>query len=109
MRHALTFAVVLVPAIAVASPRDEFDKARESFRDKNCAVARLELKDLLFPIEKLSAPEQLVEAYLMLGACQLEDHQPEDAKQQFEKALQLNPDFDADPQFFSSSAVRKLR
>jgi tetratricopeptide (TPR) repeat protein len=110
VRHALTLACVLVAATATASPsspKDEFDDAKQSFRSKNCAAARPELKDLLFP-EKLSAPEQLAEAYVMLGACQLEDQQPEEAKQQFQKALQIDPDIEVDPQFFSSTAVRSF-
>jgi tetratricopeptide (TPR) repeat protein len=106
VRHALIVATLLAPAIASASPSDEFQEARVYFRANDCKDARLRLTDLLFPTERLSGRDQLVEAYAMLGACQIEEHQQDDAKEEFEKALQIDPDKELDANFFTNEAIR---
>ena len=62
--------IVLCCALGVAeagTPREDLDNARTAFRQKDCDSARKNLKDLLYPL-RLSQPDQLFEAYAMLGA-----------------------------------------
>ena len=104
MRLALGVAVAVAPGLAAASPTDELRDARDAFVRKDCKDARLRLKDLLFP-EQLSDRDDLFYAHAMLGACEVTD-QPEDAKEQFAEALQVEPDGSLDKQFFSTDAIQ---
>jgi hypothetical protein len=101
-------AALLAPAAtALASPETELESARAAFRSHDCEAARPKLKDLLDP-EQLSSRDQLFDAHAMLGACELDQHLPEQAKRQFEIALQLEPDRELDPMFYTSTAIRSF-
>jgi tetratricopeptide (TPR) repeat protein len=58
--------------------------------------------------EQISGRDDLWDAHAMLGACLLEQQQLDDAKKQFEIALQIDPDRQPDPLFYSSTAIRNF-
>lgn len=106
MRSAVIVLVCLLAGVARGgTPGEDFEKAREQFRQKDCDSARKNLKDVLYP-PRLSNPDQLFEARAMLGACYADAGERELAKAEFEKALQLKPREVLDSMFYSERAVR---
>ncbi len=103
MRRALIL-LCLFAATAVASPKDDLDRARSDFRKHDYESAMKELNVLLYPREQLALPGDLIEAREMLGACYLEVGRTEDAKAEFDKALQIDPATTLDPSFFTTGA-----
>lgn len=104
MRRALIILGLCFAATAHASPTDELDHARTSFRSHDYDSAIKTLTALLYPREQLALPNELIEAREMLGACDFEAGRSEEAKAEFEKALQLDPTTRLDPSFFSTGA-----
>jgi tetratricopeptide (TPR) repeat protein len=105
MRRAL-IAVALMTAAAHAGPSEELDAARIAFRQKDCASAKPKLKDLVYPDERLASADSLFEVRAMLGACFTDEGNRENAKAEFERALQLRPRESLDPLFYSDAARR---
>jgi tetratricopeptide (TPR) repeat protein len=106
MRAALIILCCLVAGIAHAgTPREDFDKAKDAFRKKDCDSARPSLKDVLYP-PRLADRDSLFEARVMLGACYADAGERDLAKEEFEKALQLKPREVLDSLFYSERAVR---
>lgn len=112
MRAALILACSLLLALAggevarAGTPRESFDKAKDAFRKKDCDSAVPHLKDVLYPVERLADRDSLFEARAMLGACFADSGAREQAKVEFEKALQLKPREVLDSLFYSERAVR---
>lgn len=106
MSRALILAVVLASAPAVAGPQQDFEQARGYFRQKDCTSAVRLLKDILYPKERIGGSDPLWEARVMLGACFADDGQHDEAKSEFERALQLKPNESLDPSFYSDRARR---
>ena len=115
MRKAVATVYVLVVGWLLAAtsglafagaPREELDKARTAFRQKDCGSATPHLTYVLYPVERLADRDSLFDARAMLGACYAEQGDRELAKAEFEKALQLKPREVLDPLFYSSTAVR---
>jgi len=104
MRRALIVLFALLAATANASPTDELDHARSDFRAHDYESAMKRLKDLLYPREQLALTSDLLEARQMLGACDFEVGRTEEAKGEFEKALQIDPSAHLDPNFFTTGA-----
>src|SRR5690606_42089655 len=86
--------------------RVSFARAKDGFRKKACDSAVRRLKDVLFPVERLADRDLLFEARAMLGACFADSGAREQAKIEFEKALQLKPREVLDSLFYSERAVR---
>ena len=110
MRAAL-IAVALVAAVAdvadvAASPGQDLNEARTFFRAKDCAKAAGLLSLLLNPSEQLAQRSDLVEARSMLGACYFELGRREDAREEFERVLQLQPDKTLSELSYSAGAIR---
>lgn len=106
MRSAVIALCLVLAGVAHAStPREQFEKAKDAFRKKDCDSARPNLVDVLNP-PRLADAESLFEAYAMLGACYADSGERELAKKQFEKALQLKPREILDSLFYSERAVR---
>jgi hypothetical protein len=105
-REVILLVLVIVAGTAVAGPSDDLNAARLAFRQKDCQSASKTLKDLLFPHPKLADPNETFDARVMLGACMVENGERENAKAEFEKALQIKPREPLDPTFFSESARR---
>jgi tetratricopeptide (TPR) repeat protein len=107
MRTAVVILIALFAAVAHAgAPREELDKARDAFRKKDCGSAMPSLKDVLYPVERLADRDSLFEARVMLGACFADNGDRDQAKIEFEKALQLKPREVLDSLFYSERAVR---
>lgn len=92
-------------APARATPSEELEQARELFRSGDFARAIPPLNYLLYPSPRLSQPEDLVEAHLLLAVCAIETGDPKTARREFEEALFLDPKLTLDAQLFSSKAV----
>lgn len=106
MRAALITALLFIASVAAAGPTEELDKARMAFRQKDCSSAVPKLKDVLYPSERIGDRDSLFEARAMLGACFVDAGEREQAKNEFEKALQLKPREPLDPLFYSDAARR---
>jgi len=104
VRRALIVFALVFAATAHASPSEDLDHARSSFRTHDCDSAMKTLSFLLYPREQLALAGDLLEAHLMLGACKADGGRTEEAKAEFEKALQLDPSPPLDPSFFSTGA-----
>ncbi|MBA3539321.1 MAG: hypothetical protein H0T79_06805 [Deltaproteobacteria bacterium] len=91
---------------AAASPSQELDRARQAYRAKDWQTSKPLLNDLLYPDERLSQPQDLVEAYVLLGATCVELSETERAKREFKKALQLQPDRELGDLLFTESVIR---
>lgn len=112
MRSALILACVAIvlgaslPRAHAGAPREELEKARDAFRKKDCDSAMPHLTAVLYPVERLADRDSLFEARAMLGACFADTGSREEAKTEFEKALQLKPREVLDSLFYSERAVR---
>jgi tetratricopeptide (TPR) repeat protein len=91
---------------AAASPAQDLDRARQSFREHDYDSARKLTTFLLYPTEKLALPVDLVEAHVILGASDFETGNRAEAKLEFEKALQIQPDKALTDMLFSDGAIR---
>lgn len=104
MRRALIVVALAMSSVANASPTDDLAQARADFRKHDCDSALKTLSALLYPHELLALPGDLIEAREMLGACYFDAGRAEDAKTEFDKALQIDPATTLDPSFFSTGA-----
>jgi tetratricopeptide (TPR) repeat protein len=91
---------------AAASPLQDLDRARQSFRQHDYESAMKLATYLLYPDEKLAAPADLVEAHVILGASNFETGRRSEARNEFEKALQIQPDKTLTDLLFSEGAIR---
>lgn len=99
-------AVLGLATPAHASPTQDLDRARHSFREHDYDAAIRLTTYLLYPDEKLAAPADLVEAHVILGASNFETGRRVEAKAEFEKALQIQPDKSLTDKLFSEGAIR---
>ncbi len=95
-----------LPVIADASPAQDLDHARQTFRQHDYDSAMKLATFLLYPDEKLALPVDLVEAHVILGASDFETGHRAEAKAEFEKALQIQPDKSLTDLLFSEGAIR---
>jgi tetratricopeptide (TPR) repeat protein len=99
-------AVASLASPAGASPTQDLDRARQSFREHDYDSARKLATFLLYPDEKLAQPVDLVEAHVILGASDFETGHRAEAKIEFEKALQIQPEKALTDMLFSEGAIR---
>ena len=101
-------AVLIAAAVTVApaSPRQDLEQARQSFRQHDYDSARKLATFLLYPEEKLAMPADLVEAHVILGASNFETGHVVEAKTEFEKVLQIQPEKSLTDLLFSDGAIR---
>ncbi|MBA3453995.1 MAG: tetratricopeptide repeat protein [Deltaproteobacteria bacterium] len=99
-------AVLAVTAVADATPTQDLDRGRQSFRARDWASAIPVLNALLYPELQLARKEDAIEAHVLLGAAHFESGDTERARDEFEKALQIDPDRTITTLMFSSAAVR---
>ncbi len=105
MQRAL-IVLVAIAGTAAASPSQDLERARTSFRAKDWQSAIPVLKDLLYPRVKLASQEDAIAARVLLGAAHFETGDRESAADEFEKALQLDPERSITTLTFSQGAVR---
>ncbi|HEX2689643.1 MAG TPA: tetratricopeptide repeat protein [Kofleriaceae bacterium] len=94
------------PIRAGASPAQDLEHARQSFRQHDFDSAMKLATYLLYPDEKLALPADLVEAHVILGASNFETGHRAEAKTEFERALQIQPDKSLTDLLFSEGAIR---
>lgn len=99
-------AIVLAAAPARATPSQDLNRGREAYKDKDYTRAREILNALVYPRELLAQPDELVETYVMLGACLVELGRGDDARREFERALKLEPARELTPAFYSRESIR---
>jgi hypothetical protein len=106
-RAALLIAlIVAIAAPAEASPSQDLERARQAFREHDYDSARKLATFLLYPDEKLALASDLVEAHVILGASDFETGHRAEAKIEFEKALQIQPEKTLTDMLFSEGAIR---
>lgn len=99
-------AVAAMPGSAVASPSQDLERLRQAFREHDYQSARVLATYLLYPDEKLAQPIDLVEAHVILGACNFETGHRAEAKVEFEKALQIQPEKTLTDMLFTEGVIR---
>lgn len=103
---AAVIAAAALAGEAGASPAQDLERVRQSFREHDYDEARKLATFLLYPDEKLALPADLVEAHVILGASDFETGHRAEAKLEFEKALQIQPDKALTDLLFSEGAIR---
>jgi tetratricopeptide (TPR) repeat protein len=99
-------ALVALTAVASATPFQDLERGRSSFRARDWQSAREALNDLLYPDVRLARTEDVWEAYVLLGAAAYETGDRARAIREFERALQLDPETSITTLTFSEGAVR---
>jgi len=105
MRYALIL-IVLVAGVAHAGPEQDLDRAQRYFKARDCQSAVPILKDILYPSTKLGRDSLNCEAHIVLGACHYELGRREDAKNEFEQCLNLDPTKTLEPLIYTEGQVR---
>jgi hypothetical protein len=112
-RRAPRWAAVAVAALvaaaagrAAASPSQELERARQAFREHDYESAARLATYLLYPEERLALPVDLVEAHVILGASNFEIGHRTEAKREFEKALQMQPEKVLTDMLFTDGVIR---
>jgi tetratricopeptide (TPR) repeat protein len=106
---ALAIAALVVAAAAgpaAASPGQDLERARQAFREHDYESAVKLSTYLLYPEERLGLPVDLVEAHVILGASAFEIGHRAEAKREFERALQIQPEKVLTDMLFSDGAIR---
>ncbi len=101
---AILLGLALLSRPAHATPAEELEQARVSFRagDYDTAIGRFSA--LLYPTSRLATASSMAEAHLLLGVSYFETQKHESANREFEEALFLEPSLRLDTSIFSFSA-----
>jgi hypothetical protein len=94
---AALIAAAAKPAPPPPTPREAFDRARTAFGRGEYGRAIEILHPLLYPEVLLDSEGEAVQAHRMLGVSYLFENQPDDARREFRKLLELRPDYRFDP------------
>jgi hypothetical protein len=89
---------MLAATLALASPAaEEYDRGKTAFGRAEYMRAISVLRPLLYPEIRLDSEVEVVKAHRMLGVAHLFENQPEEARREFRKLLELRPDYRFDP------------
>lgn len=112
MRAALSLGTIAALALVAtvgtaraATPSQSFAQAQSAFRARDWGSAIPLLKDLLYPNVSLGR-DDAVEAHILLGASQFENGDRDSAREEFTKALEIDPERSITTLTFSEGAVR---
>src|SRR3954468_3318282 len=94
---ALIAAAPIGPQPASPSVREAFDRGRTAFGRAEYQRAIEILNPLLYPEVLLESEGEVVQTRRMLGVAYLFENQPEEARREFRKLLELRPDYRFDP------------
>ena len=86
-----------VPVPATPAVREAFDRGRTAFGRAEYQRAIEILHPLMYPEVVLDSEGEVVQARRMLGVAYLFVNQPEEARREFRKLLELRPDYRFDP------------
>ena len=103
---AIAAVVAIAAGRAAASPSQDLERARQAFREHDYESAARLATYLLYPEERLALPVDLVEAHVILGASSFEIGHRAEAKREFEKALQIQPEKVLTDMLFTDGAIR---
>jgi hypothetical protein len=106
MAVAIAALVAVATGRADASPSQDLEHARQAFREHDYESAARLATYLLYPEERLALPVDLVEAHVILGASSFEIGHRAEAKREFEKALQIQPEKVLTDMLFTDGAIR---
>lgn len=117
LTHALAAACAAVlagaaaaPAPAAASPTAtpglQLDRGRESFKRGDWQSAIEVINLLLYPELQLARREQVIEAHILLGAAYYQTGNRERAREEFVRALQIEPEQSIGTRLYSEGAIR---
>jgi len=90
-------AAAAAPDPAPSSPAEDFERGRTAFGRGEYARAIELLQPLLYPEARLDSEGEIVQAHRMLGVAHLFENQPDAARREFRKLLELRPDYRFDP------------
>jgi hypothetical protein len=79
------------------SPAEAFERGRTAFSRGEYQRAIDILRPLLYPDIRLETEGEVVQAHRMLGVSSLFENQPDEARREFRKLLELRPDYRFDP------------
>ena len=79
------------------APAEAFERGRTAFSRGEYQRAIDILRPLLYPDIRLETEGEVVQAHRMLGVSSLFENQPDAAKREFRKLLELRPDYRFDP------------
>src|SRR5262249_25941259 len=82
---------------APATPAEEFERGRTAFARGEYGRALQLLRPLVYPEVRLETEGEVVQAHRMLGVASLFENDPDSARREFRKLLELRPDYRFDP------------
>jgi len=89
---------MVATTLALAAPTaEQFDRGKTAFGRAEYARAISILAPLLYPEVRLDSEAEVVQAHRMLGVAHLFENQPDEARREFRKLLELRPDYRFDP------------
>lgn len=102
----LVLALLLaIPMQAWATPTEELQAARETFRAGEYELAIGKFSALLYPTSRLARASSIAEAHLLLGVCFFETGNTKSAQTEFEEALFLDDTLSLSDKLFSANAI----
>ena len=105
---ALAAAVAPEPVRAApsAAPALQLDRGRDSFKRGDWQSAIEVINLLLYPELQLARKEQVVEAHILLGAAYYETGSRDRAREEFQRALEIEPEQSIGTRLYSDGATR---
>jgi tetratricopeptide (TPR) repeat protein len=95
-----------VRASPAAAPALQLDRGRDSFKRGDWQSAIEVINLLLYPELQLARKEQVVEAHILLGAAYYQTGSRERAREEFQRALEIEPEQSIGTRLYSDGAIR---
>jgi tetratricopeptide (TPR) repeat protein len=95
-----------VRASPTATPALQLDRGRDSFKRGDWQSAIEVINLLLYPELQLARKEQVVEAHILLGAAYYQTGDRERAREEFHRALEIEPEQSIGTRLYSEGAIR---
>ena len=95
-----------VRAAPSAAPALQLDRGRDSFKRGDWQSAIEVINLLLYPELQLARKEQVVEAHILLGAAYYETGSRDRAREEFQRALEIEPEQSIGTRLYSDGATR---
>ena len=95
-----------VHASPQAAPALQLDRGRDSFKRGDWQSAIEVINLLLYPELQLARKEQVVEAHILLGAAYYQAGNRERAREEFQRALEIEPEQSIGTRLYSEGAIR---
>jgi hypothetical protein len=89
----LSLPALVVTALALTGPSEEFERGRTAFLRGEYQRAIKTLQPLLYPEMRLESEDEVIQAHRLLGVAYLFESQPDQARGEFRRLLELAPDF----------------